>query len=312
MMKRLLVLTTIMVFCVSTAHGLNIMLISDSGLWRTGSATPEIPDPETDKNKYVDTALVEFLEGLGYTVDTSGMAQAYREPGKYKGTNPDYLAHSWMEGLDGRLAALQDADMVILSRFADSGSYDDDRKAWNELNVPILMQNGHMARGSGQAGGSTKWGWNDWKNAKQSVYETDMIITAADHPFVEGFSSPIVLFNWVTTGQCQNAAQNALGNYPAGSIVVGTYDNTAMLVDIPAGTDFDALNGTTDFYGVAGARRVYFGHWTYDGSSLYSWDMDITDDYKALFAQVVALTIPEPATIALLGFGGLALLRRRS
>ena len=93
--------------------------------------------------------------------------------------------------------------------------------------------------------------------------------------------------------------------------MIGTYDGAPVLVDIPAGTDFDAHNGTVDQYSVAGARRVYMGHWTYDGSADWSWNTDISADYQALFSQVVAQTIPEPATIALLGLGGFALLRKR-
>jgi len=275
------------------------MLVSDSGLWRTGSATPEFPNVDGEA-KYNDTAMVEFLEDLGYTVDTSGMAGAYWDNTPVKW--PDDPA---------KVAALNSADLIIMSRYGSSGRYDGDRMAWNELTVPILMQNGHLARGQGHPtlGSSTKWGWNNATNGAQSNVPTDMIITEA-HPFVDAFTSPITLFDW-STGVAQNPVRNALGDFPAGAIVVGTYDDTAMLVDIPAGTDFDAHCGTTDFYGVAGGRRVYMGHWTYDGSGDWSWALDITDSYKALFAEVVAQTIPEPATIALLGLGGLALLRRR-
>jgi len=299
-MKQLLALTMALVFCASTAYGLDIMLISDSGLWRTGSVDPEFPNVDGE-TKYNDTAMVEFLEGLGYTVDTSGMAGAYWDNTEVKW--PDDPA---------KVAALNSADLIIMSRYGSSGRYDGDRKVWNELGVPILMQNGHLARGQGHPtlGSSTKWGWNNATNAEQNKAATDMIITAADHPFVEGFSDAVTLFSW-STGLAQNGVRNALGDFPAEAIVVGTYDDTAMLVDIPAGTDFDAHCGTTDFYGVAGGRRVYMGHWTYDGSGDWSWDMDITDDYKDLFAQAVAQTIPEPATIALLGLGGLALLRVR-
>lgn len=306
-MKRLLALIMALAFCASAAQALDVMIISDSGLFRTGSAEPEFANADGDP-KYMDTAMVEYLEGLGYTVDTSGMAGAYREPGK----NEDYPDNGWWEGLDGRLAAVQSADLVIVSRYASSGCYDNERLNWNVLDVPLLMQNGHIARGEGHPtlGGSSKWGWNNANNAAQSNAPTDMIITAADHPFVEGFSSPITLFDW-STGSAQNPVRNALGDFPAGATVVGTYDGVAMLVDIPAGTDFDAHCGTADKYGVAGARRAFLGHWTYDGSADWSWGMDVTDDYKALFAQVVAQTIPEPATIALLSLGGLALLRRR-
>lgn len=305
-MRRLLVLSMVLVLCAGPVHGLTVMLISDSG-YEAGGITDADNKTVAGGGKYVDTALVSFLQGQGYTVDTSGMGGAYRETGK---NTKGYTTNAWWQGLDGRLAAIQNADLVVVSRYADSGSYDADVIQWNTLAIPLLSQNGHMIRGTGQAGGSQKWGWNDWKNAAQTRTETDLTIVSA-HSFVDGFSSPITLFNW-STGQAQTAVQNPLGNYPAGATVIGNYDNTAMLVDIPAGTDLDALNKTTGIYGIAGERRVYLGHWGYDGSATRSWDLDITADYKALFAQVVAQTIPEPATIALLGLGGLALLRRRS
>jgi len=103
---------------------------------------------------------------------------------------------------------------------------------------------------------------------------------------------------------------------------LGPYDNSAepwkdhaIMVYIPMGADFEAHNSNGDpldpIYGYAGADRGFLGIWSYDGSPDYYWGMDLTTDYKDLFCLIVHDMVPEPATIALLGLGGLSLLRRK-
>jgi hypothetical protein len=289
------------------------MIIDDGGLWYTGDPMPTIPDPE-NKPKYNSSSLVEFLEDLGYNVDTRGMAQTYRSKSKnewsaagdyglYDGTD-DLAAYSWYEGQDWRLQALLDADLIIHTRFMSSGTYnrENDLMEWNELEVPLLSQNGHMVR-------TGKLAWNNGANVTQSNTETDYKIL----PFGLGFT----VFDWTAYGGApiSHPIQTPEGDWDAASKVFAQYDCADIMVNVPAGTDFDALNGTTDKYGVAGERRYYFGIWGYDGNTTgtpgYDWAACLTDEYKALLAYVIADMIPEPATIALLGLGGLSLLRKR-
>ena len=114
---------------------------------------------------------------------------------------------------------------------------------------------------------------------------------------------------------------NSSGDVVAGGIVIAEYgEDRPFLIDYDAGTDFDAGNGTTDKYGVAGARRAFIGHWGYDDGTggtngsdggPSDWEDYLTDDYKDIFAGTVATMIPEPATLVLLGLGGILLRRRR-
>ena len=281
MMKRLITFTVFLAlaFCLSgSAYAADIILISDSLA------------PGVAGDDHCDDTLVAFLEGLGYTVDTSGMDQAYRE-----GENPfDDPA---------KVAALNSAGMVIVTRRTSSGSYDNDRKNWNELENPLLLMSGYLTRG----GGDHRWGWTTGGSEDASLTETDVKIM--------GLGPVDTFFDWSgapTPGEAPKGLylpkKDGSSEFDSEALVIATFDDYAMMVLMEAGTDFDALNGTVDDYGVAGEPRGFMGHWGYDDPALYGFDSFITDGYKEALEAMVATLIPEPATIALLGLGGLTLL----
>jgi hypothetical protein len=289
-MKNTIALALVMGLAFGAASQAGIILVvSDS--YAPGDTT------QTD---HCDDPLVGFLASLGHTVDVSGMGKAMREGG----------SSPWAAGNEAKLTALQNADLVIVSRRTSSGSYDADRVQWNELTTPLILMSGHLVRG----GGNNKFGWTTGGCGNASTTEDSIVVESGQesHPFVAGLSSPIDVFDW--PGEPPTAPKAVYlpntGNTTAG-IVVGKFDGRDMLVDIAAGTDLDALNGTTDNYGVTGARRAFLCHWGYDTPGTHDFDDYVTGDGAILMANMVAEMIPEPATIALLGFGGLTLLRRK-
>jgi hypothetical protein len=290
MMKRLITLILLLVFCLTgSAYTADIILISDA------LAPGEDPDGDHE-----DDALVAFLEGLGYSVDTSGMGKAYRE-----GENPFDDA--------AKVGALESAGIVVVSRRTSSGGYDNDRKSWNELESPLLLMSGYLTRDS-------KWGWTTGGSENASSTETD----------VEIFDiGPVAsLFDWSeapTPGEAPKGVylpkNDGSSEYDSEAIVFGQFDDHAMLVLMDEGIDLDALNDTDDKHGVTGGPRGFMGHWGYDSNLDYGEGDErnrranfgdfITDDYEVVLGEMVNTLIPEPATIALLGLGGLVLFRRK-
>jgi hypothetical protein len=205
MFKRFLILALVLglssmcfggVECPPAAGDYTIMLISDSGMERDGVLDAD-GYTKAQGGKYVDETLVIFLENLGYTVNTFGMGGRYRRQGKDQYGYTD----DWWENLDDRYAPIHESCMVIVSKFASSGSYarnenpcdttpgyDSTTEAWNRLPVPLLSQNAHLIRGSGTTvpglPKSTKWGWNDAGNGRQfqGCLATEMAPLPKKHP----------------------------------------------------------------------------------------------------------------------------------
>jgi hypothetical protein len=294
MMKRMITLILLVVFCLtgSAFAAYDIILISEA-----------VAPDSAEEGTHEDDALVAWLEDLGYTVDTSGMGGAYDED-----LNPFADA--------AKVEALETAGIVLWSRRTNSGNYDNDRKSWNELESPLLMMSGYLTRG--EASG-TRFGWTTGGSGDASMTETQIELYGIT---VETF------FDWSeapTPGEAPKSVylpnNDGSSEFSPDAVVFATFDGRAMMALMEAGIDLDALNGTTDKYGVLGGRRGFMGHWGYDIDLNYgegdprnrraSWDDFITDGYKAALEDMVAELIPEPATIALLGLGGLVLLRRR-
>jgi hypothetical protein len=293
MMKRLIFLVLPVAVCLTSVvnAGYDIILISDCN-------PPDVVDGDHE-----DDALVAWLEGLGYSVDTSGMGKAYRE-----GENPfDDPA---------KVAALNSAGIVLVSRRTSSGSYDNNRKEWNELGNPLILMSGYLTRGEG---GGKRWGWTTGGSGDAAKATTDVVVMGIT---IDTF------FDWSdapTPGECPKSVylpnSDGSSEFDTSALVIATFDGRDMMVLIDEGTDLDALNGTADKYGILGADRGFLGHWGYDSDLNYgegdernrraNWGDFITDGYKDAAASMIAHLIPEPATIALLGLGGLALIGTR-
>jgi hypothetical protein len=206
------------------SEGVSILLVSDAA------------DPLTSGGNHEDDELVAWLQSLDYTVDTNGMNQNMQ--GDWSGNGSIQMA----------VAA---ADLILVSRRTNSGSYHYDA-LWNtNLEKPVILQSGYLDR-------EERWGWNTFNDDGDAAPRTQqsMDVVAAGHPFLKGLSGS--------------------------SIQIGTFNGRAMLYEMAAGTVLASGDGTL------GGHRVFFVNWSYDVADAdYRWDDYLTDDYKTILHNII-------------------------
>jgi hypothetical protein len=134
-------------FLASSSHAATIIWVSDNKNPAGG-----VP---------ADQGWVDLLEANGYTVDLS-----------FRNTEGRSLG-------DAKMAALNAADLIVVSRDTNSGDYDDDDEPtlWNSVTTPIILQAAHLYR-------SSRWRWID--STSTSNTEANMLAVLADHPIFAG------------------------------------------------------------------------------------------------------------------------------
>ena len=259
-------------------------------------------EPGVADGDHNDDTLVSYLEGLGYDVDTYGMA------GRMKGTFDD----------DDR-AAIEGACMIVVSRRTNSGAYNEGVQ-WNGIEKPLFSMSGYLTR-------SSRWGWWDGASGDATNTTTDMLIVAGqeNHAYVDdGFGglggtvvSPVAMFDWTSApipGQAPKGVYlpNTDTTIVVGGTVIGTFGGRDYLGEIPTGSVAYNNKGT-----IAGPR-AFMGHWGYDDPPTGTngptggpseFDDYITADFEIVMENILSqyCPIPEPSTVTLLMMGLLGL-----
>jgi hypothetical protein len=220
-------------------------------IWVSDNKTPA---PAVD-GVPADQAWVDLLSAQGYDVDLS-----FRNK---EGRTLD----------DAKIAALNAADLIIISRDTDSGNYDDGQEVaqWNSVTVPILMQVAQIAQ-------SSRWRWiniGTTNNAKPILQAV-----ATTHPIFNGVTLDASNQVDAITTNVSFVSTADVGN---GTLIASRVDNgQAWIVEWQAGLAFYASSTETP----AGHRMLFCSGGT--TAPVSDGTYDLTAEGEKMFLNAVA------------------------
>jgi len=245
-----------------------------------------------DADQPADAGFVDLLRAEGYIVDYRGEDWPYDPNDDNVVLNPDWL---YWQSLDpNKIEELNAADLVIISRIANSGAYDDKPDAvggidecigWNSVTTPMISMSAHLARS-----GYGKWGWH---NTSGHPYITDNIhnILDPDHAIFAGIEvdpngqADLLIDDYTVNGS--DPADADAGN--GVTLATRATDNAVMISYWDAGVEY--FDGAGYF---AGGTRMFFAAGSGNGSprdGIYN----LTADGDTVFLNAVEYMLPPEA-----------------
>ena len=189
-----------------------------------------------------DQGWVDLLVAKGYTVDLNFRAQ--------QGRTLD----------DTKIAALNAADLIIVSRDTDSGQYDDGSEPaqWNGITTPILLQVPHIAR-------SSHWRWLNTTGITNNLPAANPLVAVdPSHP----------IFNGVTLVANQVSVLTLVSDFASitdpgnGKLIARRADNSQVwIVFWEPGQRFYPTASYADLTpAIAGGPRMFFASGSDEGT----------------------------------------------
>ena len=234
--------------------GANIIWVSDGYDDNADGASDDLP-------------WVDLLEAQGHTVDYQiiTIGNGY-----------------WRELDDAKIAALNAADLVIISRCTDSGNYNngDEGTQWNSITTPMLNFSTHLIR-------SSRWRWLD-TTTLPTISDAVVEFLAPDNPIFAGVESPA----WVGDGLVGPSSYADITGVGAGNgtLLAKVADvDVACIVVWEAGVEFYPGSGQ-----IAGGPRMFFVAGTQEDAAtgVGRGEMNLTPDGVTIFLNAVNMMLP--------------------
>ncbi len=221
-----------------------------------------------------DQAWIDFLTAQGFAVDYQ-MGSAF-------------CTGYWRTLDAARIAALNAADLVIVSRNMNSGEYINGTEPtqWNSVKTPLMLMSPHVCR-------SSHWKWfnsTTLTNATPLMQPGDL-----NHPAFTGVTlnekGQIAAIDTATPGLVSFPGLKTAGN---GTVIATRADTgDVWIASWNAGVEFYTGAGQ-----VAGGPRVFFAGGTQEGAASATAAasgrgvLNLTDSGKAVFLNVIDMLLP--------------------
>jgi len=257
MCKKLIFVAFAFALCLaSSGYAATIVWVSDNK-----TPTGGVP---------ADQGWVDLLEANGYTVNLD-----------FRSTEARTLDAAKIEALNA-------ADLIIVSRDTDSGSYDDGQEPsqWNSITSPIILQVGHLTR-------NNRWLWldTDATNDNKATLE----VVEPDHPVFNGITIGANNQLDILTMGSSFANSTDAGN---GTLIAKRADNDQIwIAEWQTGQEFYPGLGQ-----IAGGPRLYFASGSDEGTD---GRYNLNADGEKMFLNAVSYMLgslkrlkarsPEPA-----------------
>ena len=239
MCRRTLYLLLVLAFGLAPlAQGAKIIWVSDNVKY------------DFDANEPADVGFVSLLRDQGHDVDYKGEVWPYDPNDDDIVLNPDW--HYWWELDPNKVDELNAADLVIISRIASSGKYDDvdadtgfsEPNEWNAVTTPLISLNAHISRNS-------KWKWVNGNETYNKEVLADIV--APDHAVFDGVA---IDPNGQALLLTDEYNVNVIGATDAGNgtlLAARASDGSVAIAAWEAGVEFYEGSGQ-----IAGGPRMFF------------------------------------------------------
>ncbi|MEN6577049.1 MAG: discoidin domain-containing protein, partial [Phycisphaerales bacterium] len=252
MHRRIIHLVLAMGLCFGpVAHAANIILVNETY--------------DTDANgSQDDLGLEEFLVGLGHQVNIQ--------------------RGNWTTLDAAKIATLNAADLIVVSRSTGSGNYDDDATEisnWNGLTAPMILLTPYLSRGTSSG---YRWYWFN-STAITNLTGPLMQVVVPTHPIFKGVpldaSSLVDVVDGTTgTGQTSFAGTIDVGS---GTLLARTATGTnSWIVEWQPGSPY-----YTGSPGTPGGKRMLFCAGTQESGATPQGAFNLTENGKKLFTNAI-------------------------